>query len=304
MFNSIFAKKNIMNKTLSQLPYEIIEMNAKTPFFFKNGQLITAEDQFGVYLCTKGYIEASMNEQKYDVKAGDIFFYTPISLIHILNTSKDLEAIVFRACSDFTIPLIKKTHNAKDLLLMPNNPYATLNHEQFLSIKQFMIYSIKTIQAYTLEKDINKKCILEALIKSLGETLYYKAIYIYFSKIRLNYVQQTLDRRDVILQNFIFSLYHNYNKKREVSYYADEQCISSRYFSTIIKEKSGKTALEWIIQMVIINAKQMLEYSNASIKEITTKLNFPTQSFFGRYFKQYVGVSPKKYRNDIRSHVY
>ena len=34
-----------------------------------------------------------------------------------------------------------------------------------------------------------------------------------------------------------------------------------------------------------------------TIKEIATKLNFPTQSFFGKYFKQYVGVSPKEYRN-------
>ena len=34
-----------------------------------------------------------------------------------------------------------------------------------------------------------------------------------------------------------------------------------------------------------------------SIKEIATKLNFPTQSFFGKYFKQYVGISPKEYRN-------
>jgi len=293
-----------MNNTLSPLPYEITEMTSTTPFFFRNGQMITSKDQFGVYICTKGHIEASMNEKRYDVKAGNIFFYTPISLIHILNVSKDLEAIVFRASSDFIIPLIKKTYKAKDLLLMPNNPYATLTHEQFSSIKQLMTYSIKTIQAYNFEKETNKKCILEALIKSLGETLYYKAVYIYFSKIQFNYEPQILDRRDVILQNFIFSLYNNYNKEREVSYYADEQCISSRYFSTIIKEKSGKTALEWIIQMVIINAKQMLEYSNASIKEITTKLNFPTQSFFGRYFKQYVGVSPKKYRKDIRSHVY
>ena len=43
----------------------------------------------------------------------------------------------------------------------------------------------------------------------------------------------------------------------------------------------------------------MLDNTDLSIKEIATKLNFPTQSFFGKYFKQYVGISPKEYRNKL-----
>ena len=75
------------------------------------------------------------------------------------------------------------------------------------------------------------------------------------------------------------------------------QHLAPRYFSAIIKEKSGSNALQWIVQMVITEAKQLLENSDLSIKEIAARLNFPTQSFFGKYFKQYVGVSPKEYRN-------
>ena len=52
------------------------------------------------------------------------------------------------------------------------------------------------------------------------------------------------------------------------------------------------------MQMVITEAKQLLEGSDLSIKEIANQLNFPTQSFFGKYFKQYVGISPKEYRKD------
>ena len=74
--------------------------------------------------------------------------------------------------------------------------------------------------------------------------------------------------------------------------------ITPRYFSAIIKEKTGDSALQWIVRMVITEAKQLLEESDLSIKEIADQLNFPTQSFFGKYFKQYVGVSPKEYRNN------
>ena len=46
--------------------------------------------------------------------------------------------------------------------------------------------------------------------------------------------------------------------------------------------------------------KQMLETSDMSIKEIAMTMNFPTQSFFGKYFKQYVGISPKDYRLEMQ----
>jgi len=39
-----------------------------------------------------------------------------------------------------------------------------------------------------------------------------------------------------------------------------------------------------------------LKYSGLSIQEISSKLNFASQSFFGKYFKQRVGVSPSRYK--------
>ena len=105
------------------------------------------------------------------------------------------------------------------------------------------------------------------------------------------------DKKDKIFQNFVITLFRYYQQERDVTFYASKQYLSSRYFSAVIKEKSGSTALQWIVQMVITEAKQLLENSDLTIKEIATKLNFPTQSFFGKYFKQYVGVSPKEYRN-------
>ena len=82
----------------------------------------------------------------------------------------------------------------------------------------------------------------------------------------------------------------------QVLFYAERQNLSARYFSSVVKEKSGRSVLQWIIQMVISEAKQLLECSELSIKEIAVRLNFCTQSFFGKYFKQYVGMSPKEYR--------
>ena len=121
--------------------------------------------------------------------------------------------------------------------------------------------------------------------------------FIYFSNEPQTPLPQ--DKKDKIFQNFMITLYRYYRQERDVTFYADKQCLSARYFSSVIKEKSGSSALQWIIQNVITEAKYLLDNTDLSIKEITTKLNFPTQSFYGKYFKQYVGISPKEYRNKL-----
>ena len=83
----------------------------------------------------------------------------------------------------------------------------------------------------------------------------------------------------------MITLYRYYRQERDVTFYADKQCLSARYFSSVIKEKSGSSALQWIIQNVITEAKYLLDNTDLSIKEIATKLNFPTQSFFGNCYR-------------------
>jgi AraC-like DNA-binding protein len=108
----------------------------------------------------------------------------------------------------------------------------------------------------------------------MGEVLYYEILSIYFA--RQPQQPQHKDRKDHVFQNFIISLYQNHRMEREVTYYAQEQYLTPRYFSAIIKEKSGISALQWIIRMVIADAKQMLRSSDLSIKEIASELNFST----------------------------
>lgn len=81
-----------------------------------------------------------------------------------------------------------------------------------------------------------------------------------------------------------------------MTFYTKLQHIDPRYFSTIIQEKSGSSTLQWVVRTVITEAKLSLEEPDLSVKGIADRLNFSTHSFFGEYFKQYVGISPQAYR--------
>jgi AraC-like DNA-binding protein len=64
----------------------------------------------------------------------------------------------------------------------------------------------------------------------------------------------------------------------------------------VVKQISGRTALEWIENYVTMELRVALKNSTKSIKEIAEDMNFPNQSFLGKYFKEHVGMTPSEYR--------
>ena len=103
-------------------------------------------------------------------------------------------------------------------------------------------------------------------------------------------------RAEAIFANFIHLLEQNFRTQRRVSWYAEQLCITPKYLSEIVKKISLRTPNDWIDSYVILEARVLLKNTTKSIKEITDELNFPNQSFLGKYFKEHVGVSPSEYR--------
>lgn len=77
-------------------------------------------------------------------------------------------------------------------------------------------------------------------------------------------------------------------------------CITPKYLATLVRESSGKTPLEMIHRYTANMIGQRLRSTNMTIKEICTELEFPNESFFGRFVKKYLGCTPREYRNKMR----
>ncbi|HEY4784564.1 MAG TPA: helix-turn-helix domain-containing protein, partial [Bacteroidales bacterium] len=103
-------------------------------------------------------------------------------------------------------------------------------------------------------------------------------------------------KQEILVEKFLTSVQKNYKEHRGLEFYANELCLTPKYLSKLIKENSGTTANEWINNYVILEAKALLKSTNMTIQQISLELNFESQSFFGKYFKRIVGLSPKEYR--------
>lgn len=109
-------------------------------------------------------------------------------------------------------------------------------------------------------------------------------------------VEKCSGRNEEYFRTFIQLVKENFRQHRKITFYAEKMCITPKYLSTLIRQFSGRGPSEWIDMCVIMEAKNLLRYGEMSIQEVAYYLGFPTQSFFGRYFKAHTGLSPKSFK--------
>ena len=84
----------------------------------------------------------------------------------------------------------------------------------------------------------------------------------------------------------------------EVAKYVD---ISSYYFSKLFKEEEGMNFIDYVTELRIGKAKQMLTEGNVSIKEVCIEAGYTDPNYFSRIFKKVVGCTPTEYREGIQN---
>lgn len=107
----------------------------------------------------------------------------------------------------------------------------------------------------------------------------------------------TVDKGSHILSEFKALLADHFIEERKVAFYANKMHLTPKYFSTVIKEVSGKTAGTWINEMLLLEARVRLQNKDQSIAQIAYDLHFSDPSHFGKFFKKHTRMSPLEYRS-------
>ncbi len=132
-----------------------------------------------------------------------------------------------------------------------------------------------------------QRCILESVLYGVS-SLYRTA---------QNETGHRLSRGEEISKELFRLVMKHYTRERRVAFYAEQMRLSTQHLCTTVKQQTGKTVADLIADVVIMDAKALLKSTNMAIKEVALSLNFPNVSFFGKYFKRYVGMSPQQYRS-------
>lgn len=111
--------------------------------------------------------------------------------------------------------------------------------------------------------------------------------------------EKAMSRQHTLFREFVDLLGQHSQREREVQYYAKQLGITPKYLSALCIEYSGKNASSWIDDYVIARIRYYMQENRFTIKEISELMHFPSQSFFGRYFKRVTGMSPRAYMREM-----
>lgn len=105
-----------------------------------------------------------------------------------------------------------------------------------------------------------------------------------------------MSRQEQIFSRFKKLVNDNCATHRTVPFYADKLALTPHYLSSVISKVSGQSVMYWINRATILQAKVLLKNKDMLVYEVAERLNFPSQSAFGLYFKRETGISPGEYQ--------
>lgn len=136
------------------------------------------------------------------------------------------------------------------------------------------------------------------------QVFYHATLAFYFSIAHICYrddaAQQMLRstcRRNPLVARFLMLVQQNFREQRQIDFYARQLGVTPKHLSRILKQNTEFTAADWIRNYILLEAKVMLKSSALNMGQISSHLNFPSQSFFAKFFKNATGMTPKQYRN-------
>lgn len=240
-----------------------------------------------VLICLRGEIDCSINLKRFHITENHLLVNFSSDIIQIHSTDNIAGYAVILSEEYLQQLQIDFGLRVQSYIGLRGNGPVQVPYGELADLKPYYTLLRKNMESGNAD-----------VIKGLAHALSYTilAMFRQYQRTQYNVDVKDMSRSHQIFDKFMTLLQIYHNRERSIQFYADKMCLTSKYISGMIKKYSGRCALEWINDYVMLEAKMMLRYTEMTIQEISNRLNFTTQSAFGKYFKQQTGVGPKQYR--------
>lgn len=233
----------------------------------------------------KGHCKFEIDLQEYTIEAPCVVNIAPSEIMQPLEISDDFEGAFLVMSARFVEDFKRNVADLHTLSLLKQSPLIPVSPQALPDFEMFLR------QLRTLVSDTNDPYLYQSVLHTLLAFFFHTAIRC------INRERSAGSTAAHITSRFMKLARDNFKKERFMEFYARELGITTKHLGRTIKAQTGFTASEWLDRMVILEAKVLLKSSSMTIQQIAEELNFPSQSFFGKYFKNIVGISPKEFRN-------
>ncbi|WP_426479341.1 helix-turn-helix domain-containing protein [Chryseobacterium sp. CBSDS_008] len=260
----------------------------------KDGNAFTESilKQYHTHLfCHRGSMKFLFNEERVICKAGQFLFWFAESHLSQLQSSKGFKASILLVEKDF---------------LTNNIPDQGWSINAQLHSRVFPVKNIATLEEK--ERILNNFKWMNQRFEETGHRFYEEALNLQMRLFILEmwhtFANEYEQRRHslqtgTLYQQFINLLQQHCLTEREVQYYSNALNITPKYLNHLCKTHSGITASEWIQRHAKERIVLLLENRHLNISEIADQMRFSSRSFFTRYVKKLLGVTPGEFRKRL-----
>ena len=267
---------------------ELFCTEGNTKQTFLTNQMQEALAGYTYTLVHDGWLEMLYNDRMLTLQKGDLLIYSPGVQVRIINGSKNYHCVCLMVDEQaaLEIPGVRNViHTAYQPIAELGRPIIHLDDEQAAHFWQHMLEIVRYLHS-------NHRYMHEAL--------------------RTLFAQFVLDLMDAMAQNigpghiserstelfiaFMRLLNQHFIEHHDIGFYADRLHIPPIHLSRIVRQVTRRTVVDYINQMLLMEASWLLQTTNLSLAAIAERLHFADQSSFGRFFTRMKGVNPKRYR--------
>ncbi len=247
-------------------------------------------NHFVILLVTAGEFKIQLNLIDYTIVQKHIFIIPP-NLVHQFNSKSDDANLIGVG---FTIDFLGQT--ALDKKHVDAFSFFSSNSKPLLPLNDRDASNLLYIFDLLWEKDHRDKTLpfYTEIINHSFLLLLYELAGIYRRERFDDLMKFT--RKEELMMNFVKLLPRHFKEQRSVQFYADQLFITPKHLSKTLKELTNKTCSELIDEMVITEAKILLNDLSLSVANVADELHFSDQFFFSKFFKKHTSLSPSQYK--------
>jgi AraC-like DNA-binding protein len=240
-------------------------------------------------ICHRGRVDFVFNDVKQSCKSGEFLFWFAKSNLTDLEFSKSFNATVLLVENQFLNNNIPDQNWGIDAALHSRQyPVKQLNDK---NDRQRVLSNFQLLNAKFLDK---RHHFYEEVLKLQMRLFILEMWHTFVNEYERR--KRSL-QTGTLYERFRHLVQDHCMKEREVQYYANQLNITAKYLNAISKQNSGTTASKWIQRFAKERIVLLLQNKNLNIAEISDEMRFSSRSFFTRYVKKVLGVTPSEYRN-------
>ncbi len=239
-----------------------------------------------ICLNQQGHVKVEYDMQVVEFSPHDIAMVMPGHTLKALESTEDYQATLLVISADF-LKWLRQNVTTVTYFRFHNRASAHLTDKQFESALAYF----KILDAIS---QLNHPARNEMLCSQIAVGSRMCDLFIHEN---MKEQPNQMSDKQALLTRFYDAIVEHYKENRSVKFYADQLCLSPKYFGALILQHTGVHAGEWIARYVVIQAKLLLrQRSDLNVQQIAHKLGFEHLAAFTRYFKSVTGISPKEFR--------